>query len=114
MLSSPIVSMAPVAEGYHYVLVLPSLVVAFWWAARQGVGPRSWLVLSAITLLLIVPLQYFAIPSFRDGWRAVFAYPRVFGALALWTWLAGALATLTRLHSQTLAPRLAKRNQPTG
>jgi hypothetical protein len=114
MLSSPIVSMAPVAEGYHYVLVLPSLVVAFWWAARQGVGPVSWLVLSAITLLLIVPLHYFATPSFKDGWRAVFAYPRVYGALALWTWLAVALATLTRLHSQTLAPRLTKGDQPTG
>jgi hypothetical protein len=90
--TSPIVSMAPVGEGYHYVLVLPALVVAFWWALREGASACSWCVLGASTLLLTIPLHYFAAPSFQSGWRAIFAYPRVFAAFGLWGWLGLALA----------------------
>jgi hypothetical protein len=91
MFTSLIVTMAPVAEGYHYVLVLPALVIAVTSAARERVGPRSWLVLAAGALLLTLPLHYVAAPSLQSGWRAVFAYPRVFGAFVLWGWLGFAL-----------------------
>jgi hypothetical protein len=93
MLTSLIVTMAPVAEGYHYVLVLPALVIAIWDAAGARVGPRSWLVLATITLLLTLPLHYVAAPFLQTGWRVVFAYPRVFGAFLLWGWLVFVLAT---------------------
>lgn len=101
MFTSLIVSMAPVAQGYHYVLVLPSLVVAVWWAARERVGPRSWGVLGASALLLTTPLHFVASRSLQTGWLAVLAYPRVYGAFILWGWSVHALG---RRHLQPESP----------
>jgi hypothetical protein len=92
LISSLVVTNSPFAEEHHYVLVLPSLVIAWWWLARLP-RPRLWswwITLAVATVALVVPLPYEA-PMFADGAWAVLAYPRVWGAYALWAWLLVAL-----------------------
>ena len=107
MLAAPAVCMAPLGEGYHYVQVLPAVVVAFWWAVRRGARLQSWCVLAASTLLLLAPVRFLTAGFLRDGWRAVLAYPRVYGALLLWGWL---LATLRR--SEDVVSDVAGQRRP--
>jgi len=79
---------APLGEGYHYTLVLPALLVAAWWAYAARLRGRAWGWLALAALLLSVPWPYQA-PQFSAGWWALLAYPRVYGAYALWGWLLG-------------------------
>ncbi|HZO90945.1 MAG TPA: glycosyltransferase 87 family protein [Chthonomonadaceae bacterium] len=80
----------PVSMGYHYVLVLPALLVACWWAWHQGPGRQAWSVLLLAALLLGAPLAYLS-PRLQAGAWALLAYPRVYGAYLLWGWLGWAL-----------------------
>jgi hypothetical protein len=93
-----IVSLAPVAEGYHGLLALPALLVACWWASRPG-GP-SRLVLGASALLLVVPFGWYGADRLKPGGWALLAYPRLYGSFGLWAWLLVAVrrtaAPLTR------------------
>jgi hypothetical protein len=88
-----LVTNAPFAEGYHYTLALPSLLVAAWWAWRARLGWGAWAVLGAAALLLGAPLPYKS-ARLQSGWPALLAYPRVYGAYLLWGWLAWALKGL--------------------
>jgi hypothetical protein len=91
----------PVAEGHHYLLVLPSLLVAAWHAQRSTLGWRAWAVLLVAALLLGTPLPYKS-PHLQAGWLALFAYPRVYGAYLLWAWLvwqASGLGVRSRLEA---------------
>ncbi|MCA9975391.1 MAG: DUF2029 domain-containing protein [Anaerolineales bacterium] len=92
-----IVSNAPLAEDYHYVLLLPSLGTAVWWATKTG--HRKLPLLIAI-LLLALPLP-FKHPLLAQSWLALFAYPRVYGAYLLWGWL---LWQLQRLQTAPQRP----------
>jgi hypothetical protein len=80
---------APVGEGYHYLLALPSLLVAVWHAWSAGLGWRAWAVLLVAALLIGAPLPYTS-PHLEAGWPALLAYPRVYGAYLLWGWLGSA------------------------
>jgi hypothetical protein len=91
LLTALCVSLAPIAEGYHYLLVLPALVVALWWATQRGVSRIAWAVLLAAILLLVVPPRIYGSHRLRSGWLALLAYPRLYGAFVLWGWLARAL-----------------------
>jgi hypothetical protein len=93
MLVSLVVSVAPLAEGHQYLLVLPALVIAWWWVARRRLPPRAWLPLAACTGLLCVPFRFYGSPRLANGWLALLAYPRLYGALGLWAWLARAGAS---------------------
>ena len=86
-----VVTNAPFAEGYHYVLTLAPLLVAGWWAWRARLGWRAWAMLMLAALLLGAPLPYKA-ARIQAGWWALAAYPRVYGAYLLWGWIAWALA----------------------
>jgi hypothetical protein len=77
---------APLGEGYHYIAVLPSLLVAGWYAWRARLGWRAWAVLLAAAALLGADLPYKS-PQLMAGWLALLAYPRVYGAYLLWGWL---------------------------
>jgi hypothetical protein len=77
---------APIGEGYHYVVVLPSLLVATWYAWRAGLGWRAWAALLAAAALLGTELPYKS-PLLVAGWMALLAYPRLYGAYLLWGWL---------------------------
>jgi len=79
-------SNVPVAEGHHYLLVLPSLLVAAWHAWRSTLDWRAWAVLLVVALLIGTPLPYRS-AHLQAGWLALLAYPRVYGAYLLWAWL---------------------------
>ena len=80
------VANAPLGEGYHYTLVLPALLLAAWWAWHARLGWRAWGWLALAALLLGAPWPYQA-AQLGAGWWALLAYPRVYGAYALWGWL---------------------------
>jgi hypothetical protein len=86
-----VVTNAPFAEGYHYVLTLAPLLIAGWWAWRARLAWPAWAVLALAALLLGAPLPYRA-AQIQAGWWALAAYPRVYGAYLLWGWIAWALA----------------------
>lgn len=91
MFTAPLAPMAPIGEGHHYMLALPALVIAWWWAAQVRPGFPFWIALTFSTLLVCVPLRCYQAPLFQRGWLALAAYPRVYGALALWALLLHAL-----------------------
>jgi hypothetical protein len=86
---------APVGEGYHYIAVLPSLLVAGWYAWEAKLSWRAWAVLVAAAALLGTQLPYKS-PQLMAGWLALLAYPRVYGAYLLWGWLGWALVSIGR------------------
>jgi hypothetical protein len=71
--------------------VLPSLLVAAWWASQSRVSWTALAVLVVATVLLGTPLAYES-ARLQGGWAALLAYPRVYGAYLLWGWLAWALS----------------------
>jgi hypothetical protein len=81
--SSPLcMILAPLAEQYHFlILLVPCVVLVLAWSA---LSPRSRLTLLLALGLLIMPLP-FQHPALRDGWLALFAYPRLYGAGLLWS-----------------------------
>lgn len=83
MFAALAVTNAPLAEDYHFVLLLPSLITAVWWAARVQQGQS---ILIVVILLLALPLP-FKNALLTQSWLALFAYPRVYGAYLLWGWL---------------------------
>lgn len=105
MFIAPLVAVAPIGEGYHYVLVFPAVMIGFWWARRAPATEtgrlRAWCLVAGCTALICVPLRCYGSPHLRDGWLALLAYPRVYGSLALWALLARALST----DDQVVNPR---------
>jgi hypothetical protein len=91
LLTALCVSLTPIAESYHYLLVLPAVVVALWWATQRGASRISWALLFFAILLLITPMRFYGSRHFQAGWLALLAYPRLYGAFLLWGWLARAL-----------------------
>lgn len=94
--------LAPVAEDYHFVLVLFSLLVVFrlLWDMSAHVVARSgrqgwrvlllgWTILGVTALLLGAPWR-FNVPDV-EGWRSLLYYPRLYGALVLWGLIMGLL-----------------------
>lgn len=90
-----VVTNAPAAEDYHYLLILPSFCVAGWWAWQQKMPWRGWWLLLLAYLLVGAPIR-FASPTLSQGWLALFAYPRVYGAFLLWGWLGWQLRMVRR------------------
>ena len=78
------VMFSPVAEQYHYLLIVPSITIA---VERDGL---RWDV-RTVMLMLVLFLLFFPLPfksrELADLAAGVFAYPRVVAALLLWTLL---------------------------
>lgn len=76
--------LSPVSEEYHFVLLLlPLAVLLLDWMTNRPGWPRAALLLVAL-VLLTAPLPYKQ-PELAVGARAFLAYPRLYGAFALWT-----------------------------
>jgi hypothetical protein len=77
-----------VAQEYAYTLLLLPATVALGRCTEptgEGRGRTAWLAVAIA--LVAAPLPYRA-PALDDGWLALLAYPRVYGAWLLWAWLA--------------------------
>jgi Glycosyltransferase family 87 len=91
MFVAPMPATAPIGEGYHYVLAFPAVVIGFWWASRTPRPANACCVAALATALMCVPQWCYGARALRDGWTALLAYPRVYGAFTLWGLLAYAL-----------------------
>ncbi|HUP82566.1 MAG TPA: glycosyltransferase family 87 protein [Candidatus Limnocylindria bacterium] len=81
---------APVAEDQHFVLLIPSLLIATALLWRDNRTARlGWIALAAAIALLAPAWPYNR--QGVEGWSTLLFYPRVYGTLTLWglvTWLA--------------------------
>jgi len=92
LLVAPLVPVAPIGEGYHYLLLFPAILVGWWWAFRSPARAKNLLLVAVCTGLVCVPQRYYDATALQQGWATLLAYPRVYGAIALWGLLARALA----------------------
>ena len=81
-----------VAQEYMYtLLILPAAVALGRCATSTRVRP-AWTAWLAIAIALVAaPLPYRS-PMLEEGWLALLAYPRLYGAWLLWAWLAHEIA----------------------
>ena len=101
-----VVPTQPAGEQHHYVMLLTPLLLALILAAhhlrgaardprtlrtwpRRVMAPEARAVSAALALaaaaLMLLPSNYFLDNAAWAGWpRAIFAYPRLYGALLLW------------------------------
>jgi hypothetical protein len=86
------VILAPIAEEYHYLTLVPVLIIASVAWVRSGHRFALGLLLFLSAVLMFWPLPY-KDPRLAAGWRALLAYPRLWGGLLLW----GGLYALARL-----------------
>jgi hypothetical protein len=76
--------LSPVAEDHHYVLALLPLAVAASAVARRTTWRRGVDVVVIIIAAALLALPWpFNAPI--EGWAALAYYPRVYGALLLWS-----------------------------
>jgi hypothetical protein len=98
----------PLAEEYHYTLLLLPLAVMAARIARAPVHTRDAVWLVGIALLLWAPWPYKS-PVLNDGWLALLAYPRLYGGWLIWGWLlkqmAGSLASSSMPASVASLPQ---------
>ena len=68
------------------MLLVPAVVSLARWleTSERRVLDIAWLALAFF--LLAAPLPY-KDPTLADGWIALLAYPRLYGAWLLWAWL---------------------------
>lgn len=91
LLSALMIPLQPLGEEYHYVLALPAVLAALTLALAGEPGLRRELVLLMAvlgTLLIATPLHQ-THPSLSPGFRALLAYPKLYGGLLV----TGAMAT---------------------
>jgi hypothetical protein len=74
---------SPVSLDYHYVICLLPIAVLLSRLESASRGVQGGLLLFA-ALLIGVDLPYRS-PRLADGWLALLAYPKLAGALLLWT-----------------------------
>ena len=80
-----------VAQEYAYTLLIVPAAIAIARGLEMGASRLSWAWLGAAIALIAAPLPY-RHPVLDEGWVALLAYPRVYGAWLLWGWLARELA----------------------
>ncbi len=74
--------LSPPSIDYHYILMLiPIFILLDWLIKNPSVYWRSLFVISY--LLIAASLPYIS-SKITEGWWAVFAYPKLYGALGLW------------------------------
>jgi hypothetical protein len=93
-----------VAQEYTHALLLLPAAVAIGHAIEPRSGGRlrtAWLAVAVA--LLAAPLPY-RDPRLEEGWLALLAYPRLYGAWLLWAWLVRELSLDRRAAQREVAP----------
>ena len=93
----------PVAEEYHFVLLLGSIFVAatdlLQRPLESAADRAAWLGLGVALLLLIAPIP-FKSTGWAIGWWALVAYPRLYGAWLVWAVALWGLSPRLDAHSR--------------
>ncbi|HZY44404.1 MAG TPA: glycosyltransferase family 87 protein [Anaerolineae bacterium] len=79
------VILLPLAEEYHYVLLLLPLAVMMARVLQTPYSLRNLIWPTIIIFLIGWPLPY-TDPELTRGWLSVLAYPRLYGGWLLWLW----------------------------
>jgi hypothetical protein len=74
----------PWTLDYHYPLLLLPLMILLHAQVYNRVSRGHWWWLGTGTLLVAAPLPYSPAPGLQAGPMALLAYPKLYGALALW------------------------------
>jgi hypothetical protein len=72
----------PASIDYHYVLLLIPVIILFDWL-RKNSSPVLWILFIIFFVLISAGLPYTS-SKITSGARAIFAYPKLYGALGLW------------------------------
>jgi hypothetical protein len=72
----------PIAEEYHYVLMVLPLCVMWGGVVQRRSLPLA-LAASMATALIVLAIDY-ENPALASGWSALLAYPRLYGGLLTW------------------------------
>lgn len=76
--------LAPVGEVHHLSMLLLPLAVGVTRVVDKKTGRLASGLIVASLILLIIPWPSLHDPAIWGGWRGLFAYPRLLGALLLW------------------------------
>ena len=74
--------LSPPSIDYHYMLMLIPIFILFDWLIKNP-SPFLWVVFTIFFLLIAASIPYIS-PKITGGIWAVFAYPKLYGALGLW------------------------------
>ena len=91
------VILLPLAEEYHYVLLVLPIAIMLTRVLRQPLQVIDLAWLTAILLVIGWPWSYTA-PELARGWSALLAYPRLYGGWVLWLWL------MRRMNGEPCSP----------
>jgi hypothetical protein len=75
------VILSPVSLDYHYILLLFPFFI-FITLMYENQLTLLWLLLIFVFALIALPIPYIS-PKVTGGWLAIFAYPKLYGALGL-------------------------------
>ncbi|CAN5599981.1 hypothetical protein BH23CHL2_BH23CHL2_15780 [soil metagenome] len=104
LLSALMIPLQPLGEEYHYTLTLPAILSALVLALAEPRGARREVMLllaAAGTLLITAPLHH-THPSLSPGFRALLAYPKLYGGLLI----AASMASYVVITSDEWSERL--------
>jgi hypothetical protein len=72
---------SPVSLDYHYTIILLPIFILIKWILKN----QSRIVWAALILFIILIAAYipYTSPKVNNGWLAIFAYPKLYGAIGL-------------------------------
>ncbi len=73
--------LSPVSLDYHYTIILLPIFILIKWILKN----QSRIVWAALILFIILIAAYIPYTSTKvsDGWLAIFAFPKLYGAIGL-------------------------------
>jgi hypothetical protein len=74
--------LSPPSIDYHYMLMLIPILILLNWLIKNP-SPFMWVFFAISFLLIAASLPYIS-PNITSGHWALFAYPKLYGALGLW------------------------------
>ncbi len=74
---------SPASLDYHYTIILFSIFVLLKWSLNNAAA-FTWVVLIVSVLMIAAYIPYTSV-KVKGGWLSLFAYPKLYGAIGLWS-----------------------------
>jgi len=74
--------LSPASIDYHYMLMFIPILILYNWLIKNP-SPILWIVFAISFIFIAASIPYMS-PKISGGLWAVFAYPKLYGALGLW------------------------------